>query len=135
MSDEEQAQQEQDYDNFEDIAGNGYMAHSLTRTNNKIKRDRAESIAEDVKLSYKRKVEDLQMEMRKLQRKQKGLFDFSPESSFSLVLADDVEGVDIVDRDMELALEIRNTKVKLIEAKKRYNHLFGKTYDVEEELV
>lgn len=120
---------------FEDVAGEGYLAHSLTRSGDEIKKDRAESIAEDIRIAYKRRVEDLQTEIKKIKRRMKGAFDFSPNSTFSLVLADNVEGVDVVDKDMELALEYRNKKVKLILAKKRYNHLFGKEFEINEELA
>jgi len=138
MSDEEKQTDEFDINqtgSFEEVAGSGYLADSLTRSGDQIKRDRAESIAEDIKISYERAIQDLEIEVKKIKRKMKGTFDFSPNSTFSLVLADNVEGVDIVEKDMENALAYRNKKVKLILAKKRYNHLFGKKYEINEDLA
>jgi len=139
MSEEEQNQNDEFAINqtgsFEDVAGEGYIAESLTRDSGQIKRDRAESIAEDIKISYERAIQDLEIEVKKIKRKMKGTFDFSPNSTFSLVLADNVEGVDIVEKDMDNALAYRNKKVKLILAKKRYNHLFGKKYEINEDLA
>ena len=138
MSEEDKQTDEFDINqsgSFEDVAGEGYVAESLTRSSGQIKKDRAESIAEDIQMAYKRKVEDLKRDLKKIKRKMKGAFDFSPNSTFSLVLADNVEGVDVVDKDMELSMQYRNVKVKLEYAKRRYNHLFGATYETSEEII
>lgn len=102
----------------------GYIQQSLGRSNAKIRAERGETISEDLEMTYKRAIEDLELDLKKKLRDQKNMFDFSPESSFSLVLAKDVDAKEIKDKDFILGLEIRNINIKLEIAKDRYNFLF-----------
>lgn len=102
----------------------GYIAYSLGRSNAKIRAERGETISEDLEMTYKRAIEDLELDLKKKLRDQKNMFDFSPESSFSLVLAKDVEAKEIKDADFILGLEIRNINIKLKIARDRYAFLF-----------
>jgi len=108
----------------------GFIKESLGRNNKTIRADRAESINEDLEMVYKRAVEDKLVSIKKLARKQMNAFDFSPSNSQSLVLGKDVDAAITMDEDLALGLAIHNENVKLTIAKKRYNFLFGDTYEV-----
>ena len=104
---------------------NGAFFESLKRNNKKIREDRAIAIAEDTELLYKRKIEDLELQIRKMKREQENMLDLSPTTADSLVLASDFQADDYVTKDTDLSMKIRNTTIKLKEAKKRYEYLFG----------
>ena len=103
----------------------GAFAQSLTRNNKKIRADRAIAIAEDAETIYRREVEDLTMQIKKLRRERENMLDLSPTTSDSLVLASDFNAKDFVTRDIDLGVKIRNLEITLEIAKNRFNHLFG----------
>ncbi|MCI5136183.1 MAG: hypothetical protein D3920_14200, partial [Candidatus Electrothrix sp. AW2] len=67
----------------------GAFINSLKRNNREIRDDRATAIAEDTELVYKRKIEDLEISIKKMQREQEYMLDLSPASTQSLILASD----------------------------------------------
>lgn len=103
----------------------GAFISSLKRNNKEIREDRAAAIAEDAQLVYKRKIEDLEISIRKMQREQENMLDLSPASTQSLILASDFKCDDYVAKDIDLGIKIRNTEITLEIAKQRYNYLFG----------
>ncbi len=103
----------------------GAFLVSLKRNNSKIRDDRAAAIGEDAMLIYKREVEDIQLQVKKLKREQENMLDMSPTDATSLVLASDFNAKDYVARDLELGVKIRNLEIKLDIAKQRYAYLFG----------
>lgn len=113
---------------FAAAVGTGFLADSITRNAAQIKRDRGEAIGEDIAMSYKHKIDNLMKDLRKMKRRQKDMFDFSPRSSFSLVLAEDVNGEDVVDKDLELAVDIWKLEQRIARAKERYKFLVGAPY-------
>ena len=100
---------------------------SLYRNNAKIRKDRADSIIEDAQLLYKREIEDLDVEMKRMTREQENMLDLSPTSGLSLVLATDFDAKEYVGKDLDLGVRIRNLDIKLDIARKRYAYLFGGT--------
>lgn len=103
----------------------GAFVNSLIRNNKQIREDRAKSITEDTELVYKRTIEDLEMQVKKMKREQENMLDLSPSNAQSLVLASDFDSKVYVEKDVELGVKIRNTEIKLEIAKKRYEYLFG----------
>ncbi|MCI5147830.1 MAG: hypothetical protein D3916_00170 [Candidatus Electrothrix sp. MAN1_4] len=103
----------------------GAFINSLKRNNREIRDDRATAIAEDTELVYKRKIEDLEISIKKMQREQEYMLDLSPTSSQSLILASDFDCEEYVAKDIELGIKIRNTEITLEIAQQRYNYLFG----------
>lgn len=103
----------------------GAFIESLKRNNSKIRADRAAAIGEDTQLIYKREVEDLELQIKKLKREQENMLDLSPTTADSLVLASDFDAKTYVGRDLDLAVKIRNLEIKLELAGKRYGYLFG----------
>ena len=115
-------------DNIADNADNGLSGafiNSLKRNNKEIRDDRATAIAEDTELVYKRKIEDLEISIKKMQREQEYMLDLSPASTQSLILASDFNFEEYVAKDIDLGIKIRNTEITLEIARQRYNHLFG----------
>lgn len=105
----------------------GLIYQSLARTNKEIRRDRGDAIAEDLEIVYKRNVEDLRLDLKRLKRDRENMYDFSPTTTHSLVLAKDVDSREILLKDQEISWKIRETEIKLEIAEKRYIDLFGKT--------
>ena len=102
----------------------GAFIESLKRNNKKIREDRAIAIAEDAGLLYKREVEDLMLQIKKLKRERENMLDLSPTTADSLVLASDFDSRDFVNKDIDLGVKIRNLEIKLEIAEKRYKELF-----------
>jgi hypothetical protein len=110
---------------MEEVVVEGSFRESLKRNNKQIRDDRANSIAEDTEIVYKRQIEDLQVLIRKMRREQENMLDLSPTSADSLVLASDFDSTKYVEKDVELGVKIRNAEIKLEIAKNRYGYLFG----------
>lgn len=99
---------------------------TLKRNNDQIREDRALVIGEETELIYRRRVEDIQLKIKRLNTEREGLLDISPLDKNSLTFADfDPEA--FVDKDIELAVKIRNLSIQLTLAKERYTYLFDKT--------
>ena len=107
-------------DNFK-----GAFVTSLQRNNKQIKSDRALAIAEDAEMKYKRKVEDLRLEIKKLKRERANLLDLSPADKTTLILASDFKSDQFVATDIDLGLKIRQLEITLEIAEKQYNYLFN----------
>jgi len=103
----------------------GAFIDSLKRNNQKIRDDRATSIAEDAQLIYKRQIEDLSVKIRQMKREQENMLDLSPHHADSLTVASDFDAVGYVSKDVELGVKIRNTEITLKIASDRYTYLFG----------
>lgn len=105
----------------------GAFVGSLKRNNKQIRGDRAEAIAEDAELRYKRQIEDLEVGIKRLRRQQENMLDLSPDNAMSLMVAKDFDSKAYVDMDVDLGVQIRNEEIKLDISKKRYAYLFGGT--------
>lgn len=110
----------------ESTATHGVFIESLQRNNKKIREDRAIAISEDAQMLYKREIEDIELQIKRLHREREGMLDLSPTHADSLVLATDFDPKGFVDKDLELGVKIRNLEIKLDIARKRYSILFGK---------
>lgn len=100
---------------------------SLQRNNDQIREDRARTIGADSELIYRRRVEDLELKIKRLEREQDGLIDISPLDRNSLTFAD-FNPEAFVQKDMELSLTIRNLNIQFEVTRKRFEYLFGKTF-------
>jgi hypothetical protein len=106
-------------------AANGAFLESLQRNNSQIRKDRALAISEDAQLMYRRKLEDLEVSIRRMMRDQENMLDLSPENATSLKLASDFDAGEYVEKDTELSYKIKIAVEKLEIDKQRYEHLFG----------
>lgn len=102
----------------------GAFVESLKRNNKQIRHDRAEAIVEDTQLAYKRVVEDLEVQLKRMNRDRDNMLDLSPSNAQSLVVASDFDSVAFVEKDLQLGVKIRETEIKLEIARKQYEHLF-----------
>ncbi len=100
---------------------------SLQRNNDQIREDRARIIGEDAELIYRRRVEDIELKIKRLEREQEGLIDISPLDKNSLTFAD-FQPEAFVQRDIELSLIIRNLNIQLELTRTRFEYLFGKKF-------
>lgn len=98
---------------------------SLKRNNDQIREDRAVALGEDSQLIYRRRVEDIALKIKKIEREQEGLIDVSPLDKNSLTFAD-FQPEQFVENDLELSLILRNLNIQLEIAEKRFEYLFGK---------
>jgi hypothetical protein len=107
------------------------LATTLSRNTSQIKADRATEIAELAEISFKRKVEDFDRELRQLERRKKSSLDMSPDNTYSIMKVKDFEPDDFAAAYSRLGLEIREKKIQLNNAKQSYNELFGDTFTLE----
>jgi len=103
----------------------GAFLSSLKRNNKQIRDDRATAIGEDTYLLYKRSVEDLQVKIKRMERDQENMLDLSPTNAMSLMVASDFDATAYVAKDIELSVAIRNERIRLELAEKRFAYLFG----------
>lgn len=108
----------------DDLEMKGKFFDTLTRTNSKIKKDRAISIAEVAQLKYKRKIEDLEQDQKDLRRDRINALDMSPKDTTSLILASDFNADNFVAKDIEIGLKLRNLEIQLEVARASYKNLF-----------
>jgi len=99
----------------------GAFIASLKRTNKSIKDDRAEAIGEDAEMAFRRSIEDMQVDLKRMLRAQTNMLDMSPENSYSLMLGKDFDSMKFVEEDAKLGLDMRNLNIKLEIAIDRYN--------------
>lgn len=102
----------------------GAFFETLVRNNAKIRQDRAQAIGEDAQMAYKRRIEDLEQELKRLVRDRSNMLDLSPTSADSLVLASDFDAQKFVTKDIEIGLKIRNLEITLEVAHTRFKFLF-----------
>ena len=108
-----------------EMVEDGIFLESLKRNNRQIREDRAIAIVEDTSLAYKRFVEDLEIEMKRLMRERENMLDLSPTDARSLVMAADFDVPGFIEKDVELGIKMRNVEIKLEIAAKRFKTLFG----------
>jgi hypothetical protein len=102
----------------------GAFMDSLTRTNKKIRRDRAEAIAEDAEMTFKRTIEDMERDMKRMKREREYMLDLSPENAQSLMLGKDFDADKFVKLDLKYGTDMHNLQIKLDIARRRYARLF-----------
>jgi len=102
----------------------GKFFDTLKRSNKQIKYDRAVSIAEDAEMAYKRKVEDLEKDIKRVRRDRNNTLDLSRTDANSLIVASDFSPDQFVAKDIELGLKLRNLEIQLEVAQASYKNLF-----------
>lgn len=107
----------------------GAFFDSLIRNNRQIREDRAATIFEDAQLIYRREIEDLALQIKKLKRERENMLDLSPTHADSLVLASDFNAKDYVKKDLDISVALRNLEIKYELAQQRYNYLFKQEED------
>lgn len=111
----------------------GAFIASLQRNNKQIKTDRAQAIAEEAEITYKRTIEDLEITIKRLKRQRENMLDMSPENTYSLIVADKFDSRQFTDKDIDLGVQIREAEIRLEIAKASYARLFASDTKVKEE--
>ena len=112
------------------VKESGFVRENLNRNAKQLRQDRAESIYEELQVRFDRRVQDLELDLKRLRREQNAEFDFNPANTHSLVF-DKVDAVQVQEKDEQTSMKIRETLIRLNDAKQRYNFLFGDKYDLE----
>jgi hypothetical protein len=120
-------------DETEVVENKGFLEASLKRSNKQIREERGEDVKIDLELVYKRDVEDAERDINRLERNRVKMFDFSVTNTQSLVMAKDLDALDIKEKDMAVRVEIRNAKIALGLSKSAYNFLFGDIYTINDD--
>lgn len=102
----------------------GSFVTSLRRSNKEIRDDRALAIAEDAQLLFKREVEDISTELKRVTRDRENMLDLGGTDKNKIINPSDFDSKDFVEKDLQLGLKIHNLKIKLDIATKRYAELF-----------
>ena len=109
------------------MKANGTFKIDLQRNFKQLKDSRAESVAEDVEIIYKRKIEDLCHEIRNIERDRENIMlDLSPTNVTStLAVPSDFNAEKFLEKDMQLGIRKREAEIKLDIVARRYEELFG----------
>jgi len=107
----------------------GALADSLRRGSKQIRSARALAIAESTEMVYKRKMEDIEMKLKRMRREQDSQLDLSPDNTTSLILAKDFDEIAFIDNDLDYSIKIREEEIRLKLAQERYTFLFGTVED------
>ena len=103
----------------------GSFVTSLRRNNKQIREDRALSIAEDARMLFKREVEDIQTQIKRLKRDRENMLDLGGTDTTKIISPSDFDPKAFVEKDLKLGVDIRQLEIKLEIAQKRYDELFG----------
>ncbi len=103
----------------------GSFVTSLRRNNKQIRDDRALAIAEDAQMIFKREVEDISTELKRVRRDRDNMLDLGGNNTTNIITLSDFDAKAFVAKDLDLGLKIRNLEIKLEIAEKRYNELFN----------
>ena len=104
----------------------------LMRNFKQLKESRAESVAEDLEILYKRKIEDLCHKIRSYDRDRENIIlDLSPTSITSAaVVPSDFKPENFLRKDIEIGISRRSAVIELEIVVARYNELFGEYEDM-----
>jgi len=104
----------------------------LMRTFKQLKNSRAESVAEDVEIIYKRKIEDLCHKIRSMDRDRENIIlDLSPVNAFAgNVVPSDFNPESFLTKDIQIGLNRRAAVIELQIVVDRYRALFGEYADM-----
>jgi len=103
----------------------GAFLSSLKRNNRDIRNERAQSIGEDAQITYSRRIQDMELSIRRLLRNQENMLDMSPTNAQSLIVAKDFDPDVFYNTDHQMGVKIRNLRIELAIAQERYKYLFG----------
>lgn len=103
----------------------------LMRNFKQLKESRAESVAEELEIIYRRKIEDLCHLIRNYDRDRENIIlDLSPINAFSgAVVPSDFRAEDFMMKDLEIGRNKRDALINLRIMIERYSDLFGELND------
>lgn len=102
----------------------GAFVTALKRTNSQLRNDRAAGISDTAETMYKRTVEDLRLELKKLQREQESILDLGTNNKNTIIMESDFDVNKFILTDLDIAMKIVSVREKLMIAEARYDYLF-----------
>ena len=102
----------------------GAFVSSLKRTNSQIKSARATMIGINAETNFRRKIEDINLNINSMKMELENMLDMSPTNSQSLVLAADFDAEKFTQQYVDLKVKIRNAEITRDLAKESYDYLF-----------
>jgi len=103
----------------------GSFVQSLRRGNKEIKSDRALAIAEDAEQEFRRYVEDMIRDIKRMRRDRLNLLDQSPDNTQTLKIATSFDAKTWVNQYQALGVKIKDAEMRLAIARDGYKELFG----------
>ena len=103
----------------------GELQKSLDRNRSKIRADRAEQIADDTRIEFRRSIEDIAREIRRLRSSRSALLDMSPDNSMSIISVKEFSAENFVREASSIAKAIFNKQQELKVLSEEYEFLFG----------
>jgi hypothetical protein len=97
----------------------------LRRGNKEIKSDRALAIAEDAEQEFRRYVEDMIRDIKRMRRDRLNLLDQSPDNTQTLKIATSFDAKTWVNQYQALGVKIKDAEMRLAIARDGYKELFG----------
>lgn len=107
----------------------GLFFDSLKMNGKEIRDMRAKQLGMGAAMAYKSKVENLYFKVQQLEMEQVAALDLSPDNALSFIKVADFDPARFTEKDIEMAVELRNAKIKFLAALQRYESLFGRKYD------
>lgn len=94
----------------------GKFFNAISRTEEEVSKERAEGIAEETELVFRRQVEDTELELKQLERQKK--------ETLNVINLDNFKSNKFVDDQLSLAIKINNVKKRLVIIKEQYAEMF-----------
>jgi len=108
----------------------GALGASLARNGSKIRADRAGQIADDARIEFRRKIEDLDRDIRRLRREKESLLDMSPDNEFSIISAKKFDVDEFINQTVSIKKNIHNKQILFDLLVEEYEFLFGETLNL-----
>lgn len=103
----------------------GKFFESLNRSFKNVRADRAAAVVDDVEIEFKRCVENLWRDIKRLNSKKLGLLDLSSSNALTIKSVEDIKPEAFVAEYVKVNVDLRKTKIQYLVARKAYNELFG----------
>lgn len=107
------------------IKNHDSFSSSKKRGNSKIRSDRISSRHDSSKLIYMREIKALEVLVKKLKRELEGVLSSSPAEGQDEAPAINFNSNAYVSKEIELGVKIKNSELKLENAKKRFHFLYN----------
>lgn len=103
----------------------GTLREKLSRNNKQLREDRSDEIAEDIFVSYNRRIEDRKREIQAIDRKLNRMLDLSPDNNNARMSSKDFEVEVFLDQREALIKERISKQVLLDTIQLDYDSLFA----------
>jgi predicted DNA binding CopG/RHH family protein len=103
---------------------NGKFFTGLVMSNEEIKEKRGAAVCEKAELAYRRAKENLEEQIKEMERDREDILDFSATDANDLNVAKNFDAKDFVTKDTRLGLRLRDAQLQLEIVSKRYDELF-----------